>query len=126
MFDHVSIGVSDLKRVLPFYDAVMGALGHGRYFGDEAEGLMAYGSDRGFFVVNLPLDESKAAQACNGSHICFKTGTKEDVDSFYRVAMAHGARDDGPPGLRPAYGENYYACFVRDPDGHKIEAVAYL
>lgn len=63
-------------------------------------------------------------KACNGTHLCFKARSKEMVDAFYKAALAHGAQDDGPPGIRAHYAEDYYAAFVRDPDGHKIEAVA--
>lgn len=63
MFDHVSVGVTDLSRSLSFYDAVMGTLGHARYFGAEEEGFMAYGGEDSFFIINLPLDESTPPQS---------------------------------------------------------------
>ena len=59
----------------------------------------------------------------NGVHVAFLTWSREEVDAFYAAAMEAGATDDGPPGLRPQYNPGYYACFVRDPDGNKIEAM---
>lgn len=124
MFDHVSLGVTDLARSLLFYDAVMGALGHRRYFGSENEGFMAYGDPADFFVICLPLDETRSASAGNGTHLCFKASSRKHVDDFYQAALDQGGSCDGPPGVRPEYDANHYAAFVRDPDGHKIEAVA--
>ena len=59
-------------------------------------------------------------------HIAFLAGKRAQVDEFYRLALAHGGSDAGPPGLRPEYDANYYAAFVRDPDGNKIEAVCFM
>lgn len=124
MFNHISFGVSDLARSIRFYDAVMETLGHARSFGSEEEGFVTYGPDESYFIICLPEDESRAAQACNGSHICFRAKDRKQVEEFYRVAIARGAKDDGPPGFRPNYSEDYYAAFVLDPDGHQIEAMA--
>jgi catechol 2,3-dioxygenase-like lactoylglutathione lyase family enzyme len=66
---------------------------------------------------------SGAAAPGAGFHLAFAADTREAVDSFHRAALQHGGRDDGPPGLRPAYGPGYYAAFVVDPDGHRVEAV---
>lgn len=125
MFDHVSLGVTDFQRSLKFYDAVMKVLGHEcSEIGDEQEEFMVYGQDS-FFVINTPIDPAEPAKACNGSHVCFAADTPQRVDAFYRECLASGATSAGEPGLRPAYGDGYYACFVYDPDGHKLEAVAY-
>lgn len=126
MFAHVSLGVTDIHRSLLFYDAVMATLGYERLFGAEEEGFMAYGPEEAFFIINLPLNENKTPTTCNGTHLCFKAPTKSAVDEFYQVALEKGGQGDGPPGLRPHYAEDYYAAFVLDPDGHKIEAVARL
>ncbi len=123
MFAHVSIGVTDFGRSLNFYDSVMKALGYDRLFGDENDSFMAYGPEDSFFIINLPLDESKKAQACNGTHLCLKAETKDHVDGFYAEAINRGATCAGEPGLRPHYSKNYYAAFILDPDGHKIEAM---
>ena len=125
MFSHVSVGVTDIYRAVNFYDRVMRALGYDRLFGDEKEGFMAYGPEDSFFIINAPLDESRGrASACNGSHICLKATSKDHVDVFYQTALAAGAADAGPPGIREHYAEDYYAAFVYDLDGHKIEAMA--
>lgn len=125
MFAHISLGVSNMERSLEFYDAIMKTLGHGRLFGDEHEGFMAYGPQEGFFIINTPLEPERGkVQASNGTHLCFRAATPEAVDAFYKAAMEHGAKDGGAPGLRPHYSANYYAAFVFDPDGHKLEAMA--
>jgi catechol 2,3-dioxygenase-like lactoylglutathione lyase family enzyme len=124
MFAHVSIGVKNIHASIAFYDAVINALGYGRLFGNEEEGFMAYGPEDSFFIINTPLDESRDASACNGSHICLKAKDKNAVDAFYNTAIKMGAKDGGAPGLRPHYSEDYYAAFIFDLDGHKIEAMA--
>jgi catechol 2,3-dioxygenase-like lactoylglutathione lyase family enzyme len=124
MFAHVSLGVTDFTRSLLFYDAVMKPLGYERLFGAEDENFMAYGPEESFFIINTPLDESQSPRACNGTHLCFKAPSTEAVDEFYQVAIKMGGVCDGPPGLRPHYADDYYAAFVHDPDGHKIEALA--
>ncbi|HEY9850603.1 MAG TPA: VOC family protein [Leptolyngbyaceae cyanobacterium] len=73
------------------------------------------------FWVQIPID-GQPATVGNGTHIGFVAPTKESVRAFYEAALAAGAIDDGAPSPRPEYGEPYYGCFVRDPDGHKIEA----
>ena len=123
MFAHISIGVNNIENSVGFYDNVMEALGYKRLFGDVDEKFMAYGPDESFFIINEPLDESKRAQACNGSHICIKAKKKEDVDLFHKTTLKLGAQCDGPPGFRKHYVDDYYAAFILDPDGHKIEAM---
>ena len=66
------------------------------------------------------------ARAGNGSHICLRAGSKEMVDAFHEAAIGHGGGSEGAPGLRPAHGEGYYAAFIRDPDGNRIEAVTFV
>jgi len=126
MFAHISLGVSDLARSAAFYDRVMAALGHGRLFGDDDH--IAYGRrGEGYFIINLPLDPARGEpRPNNGGHLCFKAKSREEVQAFHRVALANGATDAGGPGLRPDYAPTYYAAFVFDPDGHKIEAVHHL
>lgn len=126
MFDHLSIGVTNFERSLIFYDALMSVLKHKRSGGDEAQEWIMYGEKPECFVVNTPLDQSRPAQACNGSHICFRAADKSQVDHFHHAALKHGGKDGGAPGYRPEYDPDYYAAFVFDPDGHKLEAVAYV
>jgi catechol 2,3-dioxygenase-like lactoylglutathione lyase family enzyme len=124
MIDHLSLGVSDLARAAAFYDAILAPLGyvrvltHGRAVGygrpgdrDEQLALLASGD--------------KACAPGTGFHLALTATSREAVDAFHAAAMRAGATDDGPPGLRPQYGEGYYAAFIRDLDGHKIEAVQH-
>jgi catechol 2,3-dioxygenase-like lactoylglutathione lyase family enzyme len=77
------------------------------------------------FSLEKPTD-GKPASVGNGVHVAFIAESRGQVDEFYRVALANGGSDAGPPGLRPEYDANYYGAFVRDPDGNKIEAVCFL
>mgnify|MGYP005680160559 CR=1 FL=1 len=124
MFAHISLGVTDLENSVTFYDTIMPKLGYNRLFGSLEENFMAYGPEESFFIICTPLNENgPSAQSCNGTHICLNALTKESVDQFYKTALKNGASDGGAPGIRPHYAENYYACFIFDPDGHKIEAM---
>lgn len=116
---HISIGTNDFERATEFYDRVLAVLGARRVL--DFPGAVAYGKEIPEFWVQTPLDGLDAASA-NGSHVGFIAPSREIVDAFYEAAIAAGAEDDGPPGPRPDYGESYYGCFVRDLDGHKIEA----
>ena len=119
MMSHVSIGTNDFDAAVSFYDRVLAPLGAKRVM--EHPGAVAYGKAYPEFWVQSPID-GKPAQVGNGTHFGFFAPDKASVDAFYRTAIAAGARDDGPPGPRQEYGAPYYGCFVRDPDGHKIEA----
>jgi catechol 2,3-dioxygenase-like lactoylglutathione lyase family enzyme len=119
MLDHVSLGTNDFEAACRFYDTVLAALGYRRLF--TFERTAGWGTEFPSFWVGRPMDGSPAA-AGNGTHIALRARSRADVDEFHRLAVAAGATDDGPPGLRP-YHPTYYAAFVRDPDGHKIEVV---
>lgn len=121
MFSHITVGTDDLQRAGAFYDAVLGTLGISRGF--EGETFIAYGerSDARFFVM-APFDGGRAA-AGNGWHAAFNAGSRAEVDAFHAAALAAGGTDEGAPGLRPHYHENYYGAYARDPDGNKIQAV---
>ncbi|MFO1190366.1 MAG: VOC family protein [Alphaproteobacteria bacterium] len=122
VIDHVSVGVADLARATAFYDPVLAALGLRRVM--EVPGRpIGYGGERPFFWVGRPFDAGRAAGPGGGVHIALRAEDRAMVDAFYEAAMAHGGTDDGKPGLRPHYTPNYYAAFVLDPDGNKIEAV---
>ena len=125
MLDHISLGVSDMARSRAFYDAVLSALGLKRVMTFDA--FAGYGSEDGYprFCINPPLDRTKAAAPGPGTHVCFTAPGRKAVDAFHAAALANGATDDGPPGIRANYDPKYYAAFVIDPDGHKIEAVTY-
>src|SRR5690606_1352460 len=116
---HVSVGTNDFDRAVRFYDEVLPTLGAGRVM--EHESAVAYGKAFPEFWVQRPID-GRPATCGNGTHVGFLAESKAAVDAFYAAALEAGGTGDGAPGPRPAYGAPYYGCFVRDPDGHKIEA----
>jgi catechol 2,3-dioxygenase-like lactoylglutathione lyase family enzyme len=122
LMSHVSLGTNQYERAVAFYDAVMAALGAQRLM--QHPGATAYGRQFPEFWVQTPID-GKPATVGNGTHIGFLATSRAQVDAFWAAALAAGAMPDGPPGPRPHYGEPYYGCFVRDLDGHKIEAMVW-
>lgn len=119
MLDHVTLGVSDIERSRKFYDEALRPLGIERLYA-EGEIASGYGTNRkAFFWISL------RAASQTGSHVAFATEDRETVDRFHQTALSAGGRDNGQPGLRPHYHENYYGAFVLDPDGHNIEAVCH-
>ena len=121
MISHLSLGVADLARAATFYDAVMAALGYARvYTGPVSVG---YGPPGGEDKLALKLQAAPIAPLGPGYHLAFTATSREAVDRFHATALRLGGTDDGAPGLRPHYGPSYYAAFVLDPDGHKLEAV---
>ena len=116
---HVSIGTNDFDRAVAFYDRVLGVLSCKRIF--DFPGAVAFGKQFPEFWVQKPIDGQEAIPG-NGIHFGFIAASKEAVKAFHEAAIAAGGTDDGAPGPRPDYGESYYGCFVRDLDGHKIEA----
>ena len=119
MMSHVSIGTNRFEAARAFYDAVLAPLGVKRVM--EHPGVAAYGKLYPEFWVGAPFD-GQPANVGNGTHFGFFAESREQVDAFWQAAIAAGASPDGPPGPRPLYGKPYYGCFVRDLDGHKIEA----
>lgn len=119
ILSHVSVGTNNFEAAVAFYDKVLATLGCKRIM--EHPGAVAYGKVYPEFWVQIPHDDGQATVG-NGVHFSFIASTKKAVHAFYDAAMDAGATDDGPPGPRPDYGEPYYGCFVRDLDGHKIEA----
>ena len=119
ILSHVSLGTNDFDRAVAFYDRVLATIGCRRIL--EHPGAVGYGKYFPEFWVQTPIDGQPAATA-NGVHVGFMAPSKSAVNAFHAEALAAGAADEGAPGDRPEYGEPYYGCFVRDPDGHKIEA----
>ncbi len=117
---HVSIAVNDAGVSLPFYDRVLGTIGAKRVVEDP--GAVAYGKMFPEFWVHPEPCDGGNPQIANGIHFSFFASSKEEVKAFHEAALAAGGTDDGAPGPRPEYGAPYYGCFVRDPDGHKLEA----
>ncbi|TWT12840.1 VOC family protein [Reyranella sp. CPCC 100927] len=119
MLDHLSITTADLDRAQRFYDAVLSALGYPRVY--RSERGIGYG-ERGAAGGYISVFRSENVVADN-RHWAFRAPSRAAVRAFYEAALAQGGRDDGPPGLRPEYNPTYYAAFVLDPDGNRIEAV---
>jgi pyruvoyl-dependent arginine decarboxylase len=122
IFDHISVGVGDIERSAQFYDAVLKPLGLRRLAADGTVAI-GFGSHRPEFWIDIPLDETRRATSSPGTHVAFTAPSREAVDLFFAAAIDSRGKGEGGPGLRPEYGDDYYAAFVLDPDGHKIEAV---
>jgi len=119
MFDHVSIGVRNAGTSKRFYDAALQPLGYSCL--SESPGSLGYGLK----TVQLWVNEAARpvpADIDSGLHFCFASPTRAGVDAFHAAALREGGKDNGRPGLRAAYGDNYYAAFVIDPDGYRLEA----
>ncbi len=121
MLHHLSFGTADLARSTAFYDAVLAALGYARVWADDT--AVGYGYPGGGDKLAIKLRSGPIAVPGPGFHVAFAAPDRDAVARFYKAALEHGGKDNGPPGLRPQYGENYYAAFVFDPDGYAIEAV---
>ncbi|MCP3722534.1 VOC family protein [Paraburkholderia sp. CNPSo 3272] len=126
LLDHVSIGVPDLDAARPFYDAIMNALGALKVY--DRPNALGYGErcDAGetqSSYLSIYLDAS--AIEPNKRHWCFKAATRSQVDAFHAAGVAAGGRTDGDPGLRPHYHADYYAAFLIDPAGNRLEAVCH-
>jgi catechol 2,3-dioxygenase-like lactoylglutathione lyase family enzyme len=119
MFSHVSIGVSDIAKAGRFYDAALGALGYKRLY-DSAEAIY-YGVDGPEFGL-MKTAKPVPADPASGLHFCFGANQRSEVDNFHAAALKAGGTDNGKPGLRPDYGDKYYAAFIIDPEGYRLEA----
>ena len=122
MIDHVSVGVADLDRAARFYEAALAALGLARLVTRPA--TVGFGKAYPEFWINLRKDMSKVPHE-SGTHICLRAKSTAEVDAFHAAAVASGGRSDGAPGLRAHDRVKYYAAFVLDPDGNRIEAVTF-
>jgi len=119
MQNHVSIGVRDIARTKRFYDAALKPLGYIAL--SEGETSLGYGKDAVVLWIS-PTDKPVPADEKSGLHFCFDAPTRKSVAAFHAAALGAGGRDNGKPGLRTDYGPNYYAGFVVDPDGYRLEA----
>jgi len=122
MIDHVSVGVSDLERSARFYEPVLVQLGLSRLV--TRPGTIGFGKNYPEFWINLRADMAEVASD-SGVHVCLRAKSAEDVEAFHTAALTAGGRSDGAPGLRPHDRVHYYAAFVVDPDGNRIEAVTF-
>ncbi len=125
MFDHIGYSVSDLAAAKAFYEKALAPLGIKMLWevtramsGSDYAGF-GFGKERPQFWIGT------GPKHAPGVHVAFTADTRTDVDAFYEAAIAAGGKDNGAPGLRPHYHENYYGAFVLDPDGHNIEAVCH-
>lgn len=119
IISHVSVGSNRYDEAVAFYDRVLATLGCRRIM--EHPGAVAWGKVFPEFWVHRPID-GKEASVGNGTHFGFLAYTKKQVDAFHVAAIEAGGTCDGKPGPRPEYGAPYYGAFLRDLDGHKIEA----
>jgi catechol 2,3-dioxygenase-like lactoylglutathione lyase family enzyme len=119
MIDHVSIGVRDLVRTKRFYEAALQPLGYRCL--SEASGSLGFGRNAVAFWVSV-VERPVVADKDSGLHFCFTAPTRNSVNAFHAAALGAGGRDNGKPGVRAEYDPNYYAAFVLDPDGYRIEA----
>ena len=122
MIDHVSIGVRDLAACGRFYDAVLASIGYTRMIVRPA--TIGYGKKYPDFWLNERRNMSPA-DPDSGTHTCLRAPDAAAVDAFHAAAIKAGGTSDGDPGPRPEYTKGYYAAFVRDPEGNKIEAVTF-
>ncbi|TMK47386.1 MAG: VOC family protein [Alphaproteobacteria bacterium] len=122
MIDHISVGVSDLERSARFYEATLATLGLTRLVTRPA--TVGFGKDYPEFWINLRKGMARLEEG-SGTHICLRAKTTTEVDAFHSAALNAGGASDGAPGLRPHDRVKYYAAFVTDPDGNRIEAVTF-
>jgi catechol 2,3-dioxygenase-like lactoylglutathione lyase family enzyme len=125
MIDHIGVAVADMGRAKAFYVSALEPIGIGVLMEVSAEETggeahTGFGADdKAFFWIGTGLKPK------GGTHVAFAVGTRAEVDTFHRAALAAGGRDNGAPGLRPEYHPDYYGAFVLDPDGNNIEAVCH-
>jgi catechol 2,3-dioxygenase-like lactoylglutathione lyase family enzyme len=125
MLDHVSLGVTDMARSRGFYDVALRPLGIVRIVDFGADRGSDYGVMAGQLGVEFTITVEANAAPTPGQHVCFRAPHRGAVQAFHAAALAAGGADDGAPGLRPQYHADYFAAFVLDPDGHRVEAVCH-
>jgi len=119
MLNHISISVRDIVRTKTFYDAALKPLGYSCL--SESASSLGYGKENVALWISAS-DSPVPADTASGLHFCFDAPTRKGVAAFHAGALGAGGKDNGAPGLRADYGANYYAAFVVDPDGYRIEA----
>jgi len=124
MIDHVSIAVRDIRAAESFYTALLAPLGLSK-LREWPDAAIGYGKKYPEFWINRRSEMIPVAQD-SGVHICLRAESTGAVDAFHAAALASGGTSDGAPGLRPEYNDRYYAAFVRDPDGNRIEVVTFV
>ena len=122
MIDHISVGVADLERSARFYESTLAPLGLSRLV--TRPNTVGFGKNYPEFWINWRAGMTPVAPD-SGVHVCLRAKSIGDVDAFPAAALSAGGRSDGAPGLRPHDRVKYYAAFVIDPDGNRIEAVTF-
>ena len=122
MIDHVSVAVSNLGRSARFYEMALAPLGLSRLV--TRPGTIGLGKSYPEFWINHRADMAEVASG-SGAHVCLRAKSADEVDAFHAAALKAGGLSDGAPGLRPHDRVRYYAAFVIDPDGNRIEAVTF-
>jgi catechol 2,3-dioxygenase-like lactoylglutathione lyase family enzyme len=121
MIDHVSIGVRNLEKGTRFYEIALQPLGYRKL--QVCTATVGFGKGYSEFWINVRPD---LGDAVSGAHVALRARSIQAVDAFYAAALSAGGSCAGPPGARPQYGPTYYAAFVRDPDGNRLEAVTFV
>jgi len=120
MLHHISFGVADLARSATFYDAVLAPLGYVRVLTHPRAIGYGYSAGGEKFAIRPQAGVRVPSETF---HVAFAAPSHAAIDAFYRAALLHGGKDNGGPGFHPEHGKDYYAAFVFDPDGYRIEAV---
>jgi len=123
VIDHVSVAVRDIAAATRFYETVLATIGITKL--EIRPATVGFGKAYPEFWINLRAGLSRLPPE-SGAHVCFRARSTELVDAFHAAALTAGGSSDGAPGLRPAHGEGYYAAFIRDPDGNRIETVTFV
>ncbi len=123
MIDHISVGVADLEQSRKFYEAVFAPLELKKMIVRPA--TIGFGKSYPEFWINLRAGMAPLPPE-GGTHICLRAKSAAQIDAFHTAALEAGGRSDGAPGPRPEYHQSYYAAFVTDPDGNRIEVVTFL
>jgi catechol 2,3-dioxygenase-like lactoylglutathione lyase family enzyme len=124
MIDHISVAVRDLGKAESFYAAVLAALGMTK-LREWPDAAIGFGKKYPEFWINVRKAMQRVGDD-SGMHICLRARDTAAVDAFHAAALTSGGTSDGEPGPRPHYHGGYYAAFIRDPDGNRIEAVTFL
>lgn len=122
---HITLGSNNVPKSVKFYDAVLAPLGFTRVSKPAGKPPMyAKNGEMPHIYIYQPYDGQPATWG-NGTHVAFQAESRDAVDAFHEAAISHYGLDEGAPGVRDNYGENYYAAYIRDPDGNKLQAVCY-
>jgi len=123
MIDHVSLPVRDLERSKAFYEAVLSTIGFKKMM--DMPSTVGFGRKHPAFWLNHRPQVNQSG-IDDGFHVCLRAPSVDEMQAFHAAAIAEGATCDGPPGPRPQYSPSYYAAFIRDRDGNRIEVVTFV